>query len=414
MVDEERSSEHENTSQRKNVNNNLKQSSSHIRKVQLLSVVLVFMISLGLGFFGGWIGSRYELNNNGSGIQKQIVSQQGDIIRNIAKQVGQSVVSINDTQMAETSISNSFFNFPQQSPSTQQSAGTGIILTTSGYVITNRHVVPDGTTNVTITLSNGVVLKDVSVIGRTTANDTLDIAVLKINNLQGQKLIAAQLGDSNAVQVGDGVVAIGNALGQFQNTVTSGIISGYGRSIQASDSSGASSENLDGLLQTDAAINEGNSGGPLVNFNSEVIGINVATAASANSIGFSIPINDIKGIISNLEATGKFERPYLGVLYVPIDSVAKSKYSLNVDQGAYILPYSVTGQSGILSGSPAASAGLKDGDIITQVNGSDINSKNTLTSLVDNYGAGTKITLTVLRNGKTMSVPITVGAKPAQ
>ena len=111
MVDEERSSEHENTSQRKNVNNNLNQSSSHIRKVQLLSVVLVFMISLGLGFLGGWIGSRYELNNNGSGIQKQIVSQQGDIIRNIAKQVGQSVVSINDTQMAETSISNSFFNF---------------------------------------------------------------------------------------------------------------------------------------------------------------------------------------------------------------------------------------------------------------------------------------------------------------
>ena len=356
MVDLDNSSDRENISQRKNINSNPVSSRSHLRKVQYLSTALVFMISLGLGFFGGWIGSRYELNNNGQGIQKQIVSQQGDIIRNIASQVGQSVVSINDTQMSDTSVSNSFFSFPQQGSSTQQAAGTGIILTTSGYVVTNRHVVPDGTTNVSVTLSNGVVLNDVSVIGRTSANDTLDIAILKINNLKGQKLVAAQLGDSNAVQVGDGVVAIGNALGQFQNTVTSGIISGYGRSIKASDSSGSSSENLDGLLQTDAAINEGNSGGPLVNFNSQVIGINVATAASANSIGFSIPINDIKGMVSNLEATGKFERPYLGVLYAPIDSATKTKYNLSTNNGAYILPYSVSGQSGIMNDSPASAA----------------------------------------------------------
>ena len=414
MVDLDNSSDRENISQRKNINSNPVSSRSHLRKVQYLSTALVFMISLGLGFFGGWIGSRYELNNNGQGIQKQIVSQQGDIIRNIASQVGQSVVSINDTQMSDTSVSNSFFSFPQQGSSTQQAAGTGIILTTSGYVVTNRHVVPDGTTNVSVTLSNGVVLNDVSVIGRTSANDTLDIAILKINNLKGQKLVAAQLGDSNAVQVGDGVVAIGNALGQFQNTVTSGIISGYGRSIKASDSSGSSSENLDGLLQTDAAINEGNSGGPLVNFNSQVIGINVATAASANSIGFSIPINDIKGMVSNLEATGKFERPYLGVLYAPIDSATKTKYNLSTNNGAYILPYSVSGQSGIMNDSPASAAGLKEGDIITQVNGKDINSKNTLTSLVDTYSVGTKINLTVIRGGKTISVPIVVGAKPAQ
>jgi len=414
VVDLDNSSDRENISQRKNINSNQLASSSHIRKVKYLSTALIFMVSLGLGFFGGWIGSRYELNNNGQGIQKQIVSQQGDIIRNIASQVGQSVVSINDTQMSDTSVTNSFFNFPQQGTSTQQAAGTGIILTTSGYVVTNRHVVPDGATNVSITLSNGVVLNDVSVVGRTSTNDTLDIAILKINNLKGQKLVAAQLGDSNAVQVGDGVVAIGNALGQFQNTVTSGIISGYGRSIKASDSSGSSSENLDGLLQTDAAINEGNSGGPLVNFNSQVIGINVATAASANSIGFSIPINDIKGMVSNLEATGKFERPYLGVLYAPIDAATKAKYNLSVDNGAYILPYSVSGQSGIMSDSPASNAGLKEGDIITQVNGQDINSKNTLTSLVDTYGVGTKINLTVIRSGKTISVPIVVGAKPAQ
>ena len=261
----------------------------NIGRVKFLSLALFMIVTLGIGFLGGWIGSRSQISNNGQGIQKQIISQQGNIIRNISKQVGQSVVSVNDTQSASTAENGLGFGFGGMQPSAQQVAGTGVIITSSGYIVTNRHVVPDGTTNVSITLSDGTVLKDVSVVGRTGPNDTLDIAVLKVNNLKGHTLVPAKLGDSNLVQVGDEVVAIGNALGQFQNTVTSGIISGFGRSIQASDSSGSSSENLDGLFQTDAAINEGNSGGPLVDLNGEVIGINVATAASANSIGFSIP-----------------------------------------------------------------------------------------------------------------------------
>ena len=384
----------------------------NIGRVKFLSLALFMIITLGIGFLGGWIGSRSQISNNGQGIQKQIISQQGNIIRNISKQVGQSVVSVNDTQSASTAENGLGFGFGGMQPSAQQVAGTGVIITSSGYIVTNRHVVPDGTTNVSITLSDGTVLKDVSVVGRTGPNDTLDIAVLKVNNLKGHTLVPAKLGNSNLVQVGDEVVAIGNALGQFQNTVTSGIISGFGRSIQASDSSGSSSENLDGLFQTDAAINEGNSGGPLVDLNGEVIGINVATAASANSIGFSIPSNDINGIVKNIESSGKFERPYLGVVYAPIDSTTQSKYKLSIDHGAYILPYSVTGQAGIVDGSPASVAGLKEGDVITQVNGSPITTNNTLTSLVDFYSVGTRIQLTVLRDGKTINLPITVGAKP--
>ncbi len=384
----------------------------NMRKANFLSIVLFLIVTLGVGFLGGWLGSKSQNSNNSGQIQKEVVTQQGNVIRNIAQTVGQSVVSINDTQTSSNSgADSSFFGFSTQ-PTTEQAAGTGVILTSSGYILTNRHVVPDGTSNVSVTLSNGTVLNDVSVVGRTNATDSLDIAVLKINNSNGQKLVPATLGDSNNVQVGDSVVAIGNALGQFQNTVTSGIISGYGRTIQASDSNGSSSENLDGLFQTDAAINEGNSGGPLVNFSGQVIGINVATASSAQNIGFSIPINDVAGIVKNVESTGKFQRPYLGVIYEPIDSTVKSKYNLSVDQGAYILPSSVTGQPGIVSGSPAASAGLQEGDIITEVNGQSINSNNTLTSLVDNYSVGTNITLTVIRNGKTISVPITVGAMP--
>ncbi len=383
----------------------------NMRRANLLSIILFFIITLGLGFLGGWFGSRSELSHNGTAIQKEIVSQQGDVIRNIAQTVGQSVVSINVTQSSSSSVNDSIFGFQTQ-PTTQRAAGTGIILTSSGYIVTNRHVVPSGATNVSVTLANGKVLDSVTVIGRTNSTDSLDIAILKINNTNGQKLVPANLGNSNKVQVGDSVVAIGNALGQFQNTVTSGIISGFGRSIQASDGSGLSSENLDGLFQTDAAINEGNSGGPLVNLSGQVIGINVATAASAQNIGFSIPINNVSGIIKNIENTGKFERPYLGVVYVPIDASVKNKYNLSVDQGAYILPSSVTGQSGVVDGSPAAKAGLQEGDIITEVNGSTINMNNTLTSLVDNYSVGTKVTLKVIRNGKTISVPITVGSMP--
>ncbi len=383
----------------------------NMRRANLLSIILFFIITLGLGFLGGWFGSRSELSHNGTAIQKEVVSQQGDVIRNIAQTVGQSVVSINVTQSSSSSVNDSIFGFQTQ-PTTQRAAGTGIILTSSGYIVTNRHVVPSGATNVSVTLANGKVLDSVTVIGRTNSTDSLDIAILKINNTNGQKLVPANLGNSNKVQVGDSVVAIGNALGQFQNTVTSGIISGFGRSIQASDGSGLSSENLDGLFQTDAAINEGNSGGPLVNLSGQVIGINVATAASAQNIGFSIPINNVSGIIKNIENTGKFERPYLGVVYVPIDASVKNKYNLSVDQGAYILPSSVTGQSGVVDGSPAAKAGLQEGDIITEVNGSTINMNNTLTSLVDNYSVGTNVTLKVIRNGKTISVPITVGSMP--
>src|SRR5699024_9928217 len=154
------------------------------------------------------------------------------------------------------------------------------ILSSDGIIMTNRHVVPAGTTNVQVTLADGTTYKDVQVIGRTSDSNSLDVAFLKINNLNGKKLVPATLGDSSRVQVGDRVVAIGNALGQFQNTVTSGIISGYGRDVTAGDDTGGNglsdtssdSENLTDLFQTDAAINEGNSGGPLVNINGEVVG----------------------------------------------------------------------------------------------------------------------------------------------
>jgi serine protease Do len=214
------------------------------------------------------------------------------------------------------------------------------------------------------------------------------------------------------MQVGDPVVAIGNALGQFQNTVTSGIISGYGRSVEASDSTGATSEDLDDLIQTDAAINEGNSGGPLTNLNGQVIGINVAVASDAQNIGFSIPINDVTGLIKSVEQTGKLEQPYLGIEYVPLSTAVAQQYNLKIDNGAYIPSSSAIGTSSIIAGGPAANAGLKEGDIITKVNGVSVNQTTSLTSILDKLSVGQKITLTVVRNSKTFSIKATLGSAP--
>jgi S1-C subfamily serine protease len=377
-----------------------------------IGVLVALLLAFGFGYLGGYIENR---QNGGNGVltiantsgQKEVVTSQSQLITQIAKNVGQSVVSVNVTGQQSTTDA-----FGLSTPEQTASAGTGIILSKDGLIITNQHVVPIGTNTVSVTLSNGTTLNDVTILGRTSPNDSLDIAFLKVNNLEGQTLVPAVLGDSSQVQVGDSVVAIGNALGQFQNTVTSGIISGYGRTVQASDQVGSTVENLSDLFQTDAAINEGNSGGPLVDMNGDVIGINVAIAGNAQNIGFSIPINDVKGLIEQVLSTGKFQRPYLGVYYISITPDVASQYNLSVSQGAYVAPMSVTGQQPIVSGSPADQAGLQSGDIITKVNDTAVDQNNSLTSLIDQYQVGDKITLTIIRGGKTITTQVTLAAEP--
>ncbi|HSW75366.1 MAG TPA: trypsin-like peptidase domain-containing protein [Candidatus Saccharimonadales bacterium] len=381
-------------------------------RVRFLSIALLLIVSGCFGFLGGWLGSKSNDQTATTQKQQVVLKTQGQLISNIAQKVGQSVVSVDVTTSANYG-SGTFLNFGQSTPSTtQQSAGTGIILTSDGLIVTNRHVVPSGTTSVSVTLSDGTTFDNVKVVGRTKSNDNLDIAFLKIQDTQGKKLVPAEIGNSSTVNIGDSVIAIGNALGQFQNTVTAGIISGHGRSVQASDSSGSSSENLDDLFQTDAAINEGNSGGPLVNLDGQVIGINTAIANTAQNIGFAIPINDVSGIIKNVEQTGTFQRPYLGVVFVSLtDDIAK-QYNLSVSRGAYVPTADALGQDPIVSGSPAEKAGLKGGDIIIKVNGAAIDQNTSLTSLLGKYNVGDKVTLTVVRGGKTITIDAALGAAP--
>jgi serine protease Do len=281
--------------------------------------------------------------------------------------------------------------------------------------MTNRHVVSNGTTSVSVTLSDGTELNDVEVVGRTNESDPLDVAFLKIKDKKGKNLTAAKIGDSSKVQVGDRVVAIGNALGQFQNTVTSGIISGYGRNVEAGDAGGAGgTETLQNLFQTDTAINEGNSGGPLVNLSGEVIGLNTAIAGgTAQNIGFAIPVNDIQGLMKSVLQKGKLERPYLGVRYVSLTDDYAYLYNLSVKRGAYIVP-ARGGQSSIVAGSPAEKAGLKEKDIITKIDGVAVDENNSLTSLTGRKSVGDQVTLTINRDGKEMTVKVTLEAAPSQ
>lgn len=376
-------------------------------KIKFLAMATLLIVSLGMGFLGGWLASRDKVSN-GSSIETQqvVLKTQGELISSIADKVGQSVVSIETTQ---TTTVRNYFGFA--SPSEQQGAGTGIILTEDGLIVTNRHVVPTGTTNVRVVLSDGTEFDAVTVIGRTNPTDSLDIAFLKINDTKGKKLQAAAIGDSAETKIGDSVVAIGNALGQFQNTVTSGIISGYGRNVQAYDGEGG--ENLENLIQTDAAINQGNSGGPLVNLDGQVIGINTAVAGGdAQNIGFAMPINDVAGLIASVKETGKLQRPYLGVVYISLTNDVAEQYNLSVKRGAYIPPADVLGQEPLISGGPAEKGGVKPGDVITKINDKAIDQRNSLSSLVNKHRVGDKVDLTVVRDGKEQKISVTLGAAP--
>lgn len=314
-------------------------------------------------------------------------------IADVVDKVSGSVVSI----VTSTKIS-SYFGGSYDS----SAAGTGVIVSDSGYILTNKHVV-DGATSISVVLDDGTIYEDAKVAAVDPLND---IAFVKIEGATGLKV--ATLGDSKTISVGQQVIAIGNALGEYQNTVTSGIVSGTGRSLTATDSTGSMSERLSDMIQTDAAINSGNSGGPLVNAAGEVIGINTATSSSAENVGFAIPISSVKGMLSQLVEKGEAARAYVGTYGIEITAEVAKEYNLPVNAGAYL--YSASSYSAILKDSPAAKAGLRDKDIITAVNGVKVGAAGSLSSLVGEYKPGDTVQLTVIREGKETAVNVELGA----
>ena len=317
-------------------------------------------------------------------------------ISEIANSVSKSVVSI----ITNTSTTGSFFT-----GQVSQAAGTGFILSSDGYIATNKHVVANAT-KIGVILDDGSTYEDVELIGTDPIND---FAIVKIKDVKN--LTPIKIGDSKTTNIGQQVVAIGNALGTYQNSVTSGIISGKGRSLTASDSSRTTYETLSDMIQTDAAINGGNSGGPLVNAAGEVIGINTAYASQGNNVGFAIPINSVKGIMAGVLKDGKFERAVLGVRYQTITPLIAKEKKLDVTAGAYVK--GSNNASAVIKGSAGDKAGIKDGDIITAVNGTKIGTAGSLGSLIGEYAVGDTVKLEVYRDKKYIELEVKLEAYDA-
>jgi S1-C subfamily serine protease len=282
----------------------------------------------------------------------------------------------------------------------QQGVGSGVIFNSNGWILTNRHVVA-GSNQLTVELKDGTTYP-----GTIYGIDTLtDLAIVKVD---ATGLTAAALGDSDALHVGQLVVAIGSPLGTFSNTVTSGIVSATGREIQTEGST------LNNLIQTDAAINPGNSGGPLLDATGAVIGINTAIARDSSGIGFSIPINLANPLMEQAVAGKELQRPYIGIRYEMIDAQLVKELSLPVTQGALISrDADANGEPPIVAGSPADKAGIQAGDIITAIGDTKIDTEHPLNAVLAQSAPGDTITLTVIRNGQTQSIEVTLGVRPA-
>ena len=280
--------------------------------------------------------------------------------------------------------------------SQEQGIGTGFIIDADGVILTNRHVVSDTDAEYTVVTSDG----QEYTAEKIHRDFAYDLAIIKVS---ASGLPVLTLGDSDAIKVGQTAVAIGNALGKFSNTVTAGIISGIGRGIEASSGYGSQSVYMEDVIQTDAALNPGNSGGPLLDLSAKVIGINVAIAVEGENIGFSIPINIAKPVVDDFQKYGRIIRPFLGVSYYIItEDVAELR---DLPQGAFV--------QSVRDGSGADKAGVKAGDIITAIDGQAISENVTLARIIIAHEVGDVVVLSINRSGKKLTLSATLGEAPS-
>ncbi len=318
----------------------------------------------------------------------------------VAQKVLPSVVGIS-TKYLYTSYINSFFGWGGNSQSYEAtSIGTGFIVDERGYILTNAHVVNDGDfKSITVSLYDGETAEAEVLY----TNPTLDLAVIKID-AEGMDLVAAELGDSEEVNIGSYAAAIGNPLGlAFERSMSQGIISGLNRAITVTNESTGGTTTMEGLMQTDATINSGNSGGPLLNSKGLVIGINSAKASNGEGMGFAIPINVAKPIVQQIISTGSYNRPLIGITGIGLEDQTsyteeQLKDYFGTATGIYV--YSLT------EGGGAEAAGIQKGDIITEVNGTAVGTMNKLNTLLVQYDPGQTVTLTILRDGKEKTVDV--------
>lgn len=366
-------------------------------------------------------------------IEKETIFTQESFIVDAVKKTNPAVVAIvvsknvpkyeayTDPNQQQNSLNNILPGFPDIIFNTQQyrqngtekkdiGGGSGFFVSSDGLIVTNKHVVEGGDVEYTVFTNDGK-KHPAKVIAR---DQVLDIALIKIDPLAGVGSTGypfLTLGNSDNIDIGQSVIVIGNALGEYRNTVSVGVISGLARSITAGDFSG-NAETLDKVIQTDAAINPGNSGGPLLNLSGQVIGVNVAVAQGSQSIGFALPINSVRSAIESVKATGKIVRPYLGVRFAAIDADTKTKNNLLVDYGVVIKPGKTQNDVAVVVGSPANKAGLVEGDLILEINGIKLDENANLTSIIRQKNIGDSVVLKIIHKGVQKFVTVILKAAP--
>jgi serine protease Do len=402
----------------------------------LTIVILVIVVSSGFGaIFGFMAGSIAQkvfpnvlnsannleafLGNNTSDSQdvvKQKVVEEDSAVIDVVKKATPAVVSIiisKDMPKVQDFFSDPF-SFPGLNPfenpgtpgqggteKEQIGGGSGFIISQDGMIVTNKHVVSDTAADYTVVTSD-----DKEHPAKVLAKDPVnDIAIIKID---GSGYSTIDFGDSKNLQIGQTVVAIGNSLGQFTNTVSRGIISGLKRNLTAGGGLGSTTEQLSDIIQTDAAINPGNSGGPLLDINGTVIGINVAMAQGAQNIGFAIPSDQIQKIADQVKTTGKISTPYIGIRYIPVDNTIQQENNLPYNYGSLVMRGQKLTDFAVIPGSPADKAGILENDIILEVNGTKIDQNNSLAALISRYKVGDTLTLKIWRKGAEKEVQVTL------
>lgn len=383
-----------------------------MRRLIILIAILLIVLGVTSGINQYFPQVQQYLNNakdkTGRAIPGSVkVVTEESVVIDVVKKVGPSVVTIAATDRTSSGDPFSIFGPQQERPRSNepQNIGSGFVVSTDGIIITNKHVVSDRGIQYTVVTSDEKKYK-AEKIYRDPLND---VAIIKITPGMGANLKPVELGDSSKLQVGQMAIAIGTPLGKFNNSVTQGIVSGLGRGITAGSVLEGFVEQLDNVIQTDAAINPGNSGGPLLNSSGQVIGINTAVSQSGENIGFALPINLVKESMKNFNSTGQFNRPFLGVSYRMITKEVALRN--DVPEGAYV--------EQVVPGSAAEKAGVKDGDIITKFDGKKVEAKNgELAQFISQKKVGDAVTMTLFRasndttKGTTLDVKATLEAAP--
>jgi len=385
--------------------------SEELNQQKIANIVIVSVLASALtGFLGGGIAYSYidRVQNTNTQTSNLNISEEQSAIIDLVEKSNQSVVSISISkkiQVRRQSPLDYFFGIPLQENYNQGSddtqtigGGTGFIVSSDGLIITNKHVVSDPSATYKVLLNDGSEAK----AEIKTLHPTQDLAIIKVDK---KDLKPVEFADSEKLKVGQTAVAIGNALNEFDNTVSRGVISGLRRSIVASDNMG-NAEQLSQVIQTDAAINQGNSGGPLLDINSKVIGVNVATAEGAQSIGFAIPSNVVVKMIEDYKKFGKVKVPFIGVRYSMIIPNSDQAKQYGVENGALIIGDEQA--PAIVPNSPASKAGLKTGDIITKINDKKLSLKQPLADVIAQYKIDDKVELTIIRDTKEEKLSLTL------